>query len=59
VRETLARKGIENDAAREGAVRFMTTGSPEEFRELGERFLQLPVPAVEVVTVRELELAAA
>ena len=57
--ETLARKGVENDVAREGACRFLTTGSPEEFRALGERFLQLPIAAVEQVAVRELELAAA
>ena len=43
VAETLARKGVENDQAREGATRFLTTGSPEEFRTLGERFLQLPI----------------
>ena len=28
VAETLARKGIENDAGREGAYRFLTTGDP-------------------------------
>ena len=59
VAETLARKGVDNDPAREGSTRFLTTGSPEEFRTLGERFLQLPIPAVEQVTVRELELATA
>ena len=59
VAETLVRKGVENDSAREGRTRFLTTGSPEEFRILGERFLQLPIPRVEQVTVRELELAAA
>jgi glutamate racemase len=59
VAETLSRKGIENDPAREGSCRFLTTGPAEEFRTLGERFLQLPIPAVERVTVRELELAAA
>jgi glutamate racemase len=59
VAETLARKGVENDPARDGETRFLTTGSPEEFRILGERFLQLPIPRVEHVTVRELELAAA
>ncbi|TMJ98210.1 MAG: glutamate racemase [Actinobacteria bacterium] len=58
VAETLARKGIENDRSREGGSRFLTTGSPEEFRALGERFLQLPVGEVERVAVRELELAA-
>jgi glutamate racemase len=59
VAETLARKGIENDSAREGTCRFLTTGRPEEFRTLGERFLQLPIPAVESVAVSDLELAAA
>jgi glutamate racemase len=59
VAETLARKGVENSSARDGETRFFTTGSPGEFRELGERFLQLPIPHVERVTVRELELASA
>jgi glutamate racemase len=59
VAETLARKGIERDAAGEGSVRFLTTGAPDEFRALGERFLQLPIAAVERVAVRDLELAAA
>jgi glutamate racemase len=59
VAETLVRKGVENDQARVGETRFLTTGSPEEFRTLGERFLQLPIARVEQVGVRELELAAA
>jgi glutamate racemase len=59
VAETLERKGIENDPAREGRCRFLTTGSVEEFRALGERFLQLPLANVEEVAVRDLELAAA
>jgi glutamate racemase len=58
VAETLARKGITGDAARDGSTRFLTTGSPEEFRRLGERFLQLPIASVEQVAVRDLELAA-
>jgi hypothetical protein len=53
------RKGVGNDPDRTGRARFLTTGSAEEFRALGERFLQLPIPAVEHVTVRELELATA
>ena len=44
---------------REGRCRFLTTGSPDEFRALGERFLQLPIAEVEQVAVRDLELAAA
>ena len=59
VAETLERKGIENDQSREGVSRFLTTGGTVEFRELGERFLQLPIGEVEQVAVRDLELAAA
>jgi glutamate racemase len=59
VAETLERKGIANDAAREGAYRFLTTGDPERFRALGERFLQLPLGEVEHVAIAELEAAAA
>ena len=59
VAETLARRLVENDPGREGTCRFLTTGSPDEFRALGERFLQLPVGDVEVVAVSELERAAA
>jgi glutamate racemase len=59
VTETLDRKGTASDPAREGSIRFLTTGPPQEFRALGERFLQLPIAAVEQVTIRDLELAAA
>ena len=59
VAETLARKGIENDAVREGSYRFLTTGDTGRFRELGARFLQLPLEGVEHVEISELEAAAA
>jgi glutamate racemase len=59
VAETLDRKGIANRDGREGAYRFLTTGDPAAFAEMGKRFLQLPVGAVEHVTVRSLESAAA
>ena len=59
VAETLARKGIENAPEREGACRFLTTGDPEMFRLLGQRFLQLPLGDVERVSLAELEKAAA
>ena len=59
VAETLARKGIENDPAREGAYRFLTTGDPAAFQTLGQRFLQLPLGEVEHVTVAQLAEAAA
>ena len=58
VAETLARKGIENDEGREGRYRFLTTGDPELFREMGRRFLQLPIESAEHVEVAALEAAA-
>ena len=59
VAETLTRKGIENDPAREGSYRFLTTGDIVQFRALGERFLQLPLDGVGRVEIAELEAAAA
>src|SRR5438094_8045680 len=59
VAETLARKGVENDASREGSYRFMTTGEPDVFRTMGARFLQLPIADVEHVELAELAAAAA
>ncbi len=59
VGETLARKGIENADAREGSYRFLTTGDPKLFREMGRRFLQLPIDAAEHVEVSALRAAAA
>jgi glutamate racemase len=58
VAETLARKGIENAGDREGEARFFTTGPPDLFRQLGERFLQLPLGDVEHVSLAELEAKA-
>jgi len=59
VADTLARKGWENEDGRDGGYRFLTTGEPALFRELGERFLQLPLGEVERVSIAELERAAA
>jgi glutamate racemase len=59
VAETLDRKGFENEQGREGVYRFLTTGDPERFRVIGERFLQLPLGEVEQVAIAELEAAAA
>lgn len=58
VAETLERKGIENAEDREGAYRFLTTGDPELFRELGRRFLQLPIEQAEHVEVATLQAVA-
>jgi glutamate racemase len=57
VAETLARKGYENDANREGVNRFLTTGDPAAFRDMGVRFLQLPIADVEHVEVTSLAAA--
>jgi glutamate racemase len=59
VAETLERKGIGNDPRRTGELTFLTTGSPAEFAVLGERFLQLPIPAARRVAVADLALRAA
>jgi glutamate racemase len=58
VAETLERKGIGNRGGREGSYRFLTTGEPSLFRELGERFLQLPLGEIEQVAVADLEAVA-
>ena len=57
VAETLTRKGIENATDREGTYRFVTTGDPDAFRDVGARFLQLPIDEVEHVDLRELAAA--
>ena len=41
-------------STREGSYRFLTTGDPEAFREMGARFLQLPVAEVEHVELAAL-----
>ena len=58
VAETLARKGIENETSREGTYRFLTTGDAAPFRNLGMRFLQLPIADVEHVELSALETVA-
>ena len=46
VHEILERKGIGNRSDREGRYRFFSTGDPEAFRQVGARFLQLPIRGV-------------
>jgi hypothetical protein len=43
---------------REGVCRFLTTGDTEQFRVMGERFLQFPIAEVELVSLAELGAAA-
>jgi glutamate racemase len=48
----LEERGIATDGAREGSYSFLCTGNPDAFRELGTRFLQLPLGEVELVRLR-------
>ena len=59
VAELLDRRGIGNGQSREGSYRFLTTGDTGLFREMGRRFLQLPIAEVERVEVSALQAAAA
>jgi glutamate racemase len=45
----LERRDLDARDQREGAYRFLCTGDPEAFRELGTRFLQMPLGDVELV----------
>jgi glutamate racemase len=48
----LDERGIATDGAREGSYSFICTGDPAAFRELGTRFLQLPLGEVELVRLQ-------
>jgi len=45
----LAESGLAKPSDEEGAYRFLCTGDPEAFRDLGTRFLQMPLGDVERV----------
>jgi len=47
----LGARDLANPDQREGSYRFLSTGDPDSFRELGTRFLQLPLGPVEQVTL--------
>ena len=47
----LGAAGLASPSADEGAYSFICTGDPESFRELGTRFLQMPLREVELVTL--------
>ena len=47
---TLEARGLETDGGAEGSYRFLCTGDVEQFRELGTRFLQMPLGDVERVS---------
>jgi glutamate racemase len=45
----LAEDGLSKTGNDEGAYRFLCTGDPDSFRELGTRFLQMPLGDIERV----------
>jgi glutamate racemase len=48
----LAESGLSKTGNEEGTYRFLCTGNPETFRELGTRFLQMPLGDVELVELQ-------
>jgi glutamate racemase len=54
----LGARGLASPRTREGDYRFLTTGDPRAFRELGTRFLQLPIGEVGRVALPAGEAAA-
>ncbi len=51
VEHVLGARDLANPDQHEGSYRFLSTGDPDSFRELGTRFLQLPLGPVEQVTL--------
>jgi glutamate racemase len=49
VQRQLAAAGLSSNSNEEGTYRFICTGDPESFRELGTRFLQMPLGEIERV----------
>jgi glutamate racemase len=49
VQRVLAERGLAAEGGGEGDYSFICTGDPERFRELGTRFLQMPLGEVELV----------
>ena len=51
VQRTMERAGIARERDGEGAYRFLCTGDTDSFRDLGTRFLQMPLGEVERVEI--------
>jgi glutamate racemase len=51
VQRCLERRDLARKAEGEGTYRFLCTGEPDSFRELGTRFLQMPLGEVERIDV--------
>jgi glutamate racemase len=58
VERALTARGLLNPRAGEGSYRFRCTGDVDSFRELGTRFLQMPLGEVVHVELRDARLAA-
>lgn len=58
VERTLAARGLLNQRDGEGDYRFHCTGDVAAFREIGTRFLQMPLGQIEQVDLQPLERAA-
>jgi glutamate racemase len=51
VQRTLEARSLDTESTGEGTYSFLCTGDPESFRELGTRFLQMPLGEIERVEV--------
>jgi glutamate racemase len=58
VEHALSTRALQNPRAEEGEYRFLCTGDTHSFNELGTRFLQMPLGAVERVRLAEIEAVA-
>jgi len=58
VEHALSTRDLRNPRSGEGDYRFLCTGEVRSFRELGTRFLQMPLRDVEHVELAEIEAAA-
>jgi len=58
VGHALSTRELQNPSEQEGDYRFLCTGDVEAFRELGTRFLQMPLGTVERVRLAEVEAVA-
>jgi glutamate racemase len=58
VERALAGRGLLSERPEEGSYRFWCTGDPERFRELGTRFLQMPLGEVDRVQLASIGASA-
>jgi glutamate racemase len=56
VEHALSTRALRNPREEEGEYRFLCTGDIEAFRELGTRFLQMPLGGVEHIELAEAEV---